>query len=60
MHNRLLGGACIVAGCMKRRDLIPHLWRHAGSPSAAVAGHAQWALMQMAVTYLPPVEDCLP
>lgn len=60
MHNRLLGGACIVAGCMKRRDLIPHLWRHAGSPSAAVAEHARWALQQMDVTYLTPVEDCQP
>ena len=57
MYNRLLGGACIVAGCTGRRDLIPHLWRHAGSPSAAVAEHARWALQRMHVTYLPPVED---
>lgn len=57
MHNRLLGGACIVAGCMERRDLIPHLWRHAGSPSAAVAEHARWALEQMNVRYIPPTED---
>ena len=57
MHNRLLGGACIVAGCMGRRDLIPHLWRHAASPSAAVAEHARWALAQMDVVWFPPVED---
>ena len=57
MHNRLLGGARIVAGCTQRRDLIPHLWRHAASPSAAVAEHARWALVQMEVTFLPPTED---
>ena len=57
MHNRLLGGACIVAGCTGRRDLIPQLWRHAASPSAAVAEHARWALGQMDVRYIPPTED---
>ena len=57
MHNRLLGGACIVAGCTGRRDLIPHLWRHAGAPSAAVAEQARWALSQLQVTYFPPTED---
>lgn len=57
MVNRLVGGACIVAGCTGRRDMIPHLWRLAGSPSAAVADHARWALAQLAVSYIPPTED---
>ena len=54
MFNRVLAGACIVAGCTGRRDLIPGLWRAAGSPSEAVADHAQWALAQMGVRYIPP------
>lgn len=59
MHNRLAGGACIVAGCTGRRDLIPQLWRLAASPSAAVADQARWALAQMGVTFIPPTEDVL-
>ena len=57
MHNRLAGGACIVAGVTGRRDLIPPLWRLAASPSAAVAEHARWALRQMNVTFIEPTED---
>ena len=60
MHNRVLAGACVVAGCTNRRDMIPHLWRHAGSSSAAVAEHARWALTRMDVTYLPPEEPQIP
>jgi len=60
MHNRLVGGACIVAGNAARRDLIPQLWRLAGSPSAAVADHARWALAHMDVVYLPPEENDIP
>ena len=60
MFNRVLAGACIVAAHSGRRELIPHLWRHAGSPSAAVAEHARWALKQMSVTYLPPDEPKIP
>lgn len=60
MHNRLLGGACIVAGCTGRRDMIPHLWRWADSPSVAVAAQARWALEQMNVRWFPPVEEDTP
>ncbi|MBR3763355.1 MAG: 4Fe-4S binding protein [Clostridia bacterium] len=60
MPNRLLMGACIIAGVTGRRDLIPHLWRHAGSPSAAVAEHAGWALMELGVRYIPPEEPEIP
>lgn len=60
MHNRLLMGACIIAGGTGRRDLIPHLWRHAGSLSAAVADHARWALETLEVRYIPPVEQDIP
>lgn len=60
MFNRVLMGACIIAGGTGRRDLIPHLWRHAGSPSAAVAEHARWALEELGVRYIPPDEPEIP
>ena len=60
MFNRVLMGACIIAGCTGRRDLIPHLWRHAGAPSAAVAEHARWALEELGVRYIPPEEPDIP
>ena len=44
MFNRVLGGACIVAGCLQRVDLLPYLEEMAESPSAAVADHARWAI----------------
>ncbi len=44
MFNRVLGGACIVAGCMDRVDLLPHLQELTESPSAAVSEHAKWAV----------------
>lgn len=57
MYNRLAGGACIAAAHARQRSLIPALWRLAGSPSAAVASQARWALEQMDVTYIEPTED---
>lgn len=47
MFNRVLGGACIVAGCTGRRDLLPRLMELTESPSEAVATHAKWAVEQI-------------
>ena len=47
MFNRVLGGACIVAGCTGRRDLLPRLMELTESPSEAVATHARWAVEQI-------------
>ncbi|MGN0754463.1 MAG: 4Fe-4S double cluster binding domain-containing protein [Aristaeellaceae bacterium] len=47
MFNRLLGGACIVAGCTGRIDLLPRLEELTESPSEAVANHAKWAVEQL-------------
>ncbi len=47
MFNRVLGGACIVAGCTGRVDLLPRLEELTESPSAAVANHAWWAVEQI-------------
>ena len=47
MFNRLLGGACIVAGCTGRKDLLPRLEELSESPSEAVAAHAKWAVEQI-------------
>lgn len=47
MFNRLLGGACIVAGCTGRTDLLPRLQELTESPSEAVATHAKWAVEQI-------------
>lgn len=44
MFNRVLGGACIVAGCTGRRDLLPRLMELMESPSETVAAHAKWAV----------------
>ena len=44
MFNRVLGGACIVAGCTDRLDLLPYLQELTESPSAAVSEHAKWAV----------------
>ena len=44
MFNRVLGGACIVAGCTNRMDLLPRLMELTESPSEAVATHAKWAV----------------
>lgn len=58
MFNRVLGGACIVAGCTGRTDLIPRLLELAFSPSAAVAEHARWALVRLGCSVPePPVEE---
>ena len=50
MFNRVLGGACIVAGCTGRRDLLPRLMELTESPSEAVATHAKWAVEQIMQT----------
>lgn len=47
MFNRVLGGACIVAGCTGRKDLLPRLLELTESPSEAVAAHAKWAVEQI-------------
>lgn len=47
MFNRVLGGACIVAGCTGRVDLLPRLEELTESPSQAVATHAKWAVEQI-------------
>ena len=52
MFNRVLGGACIVAGCTGRTDLLPRLEELSESPSAAVAEHARWAVEQIKVKHL--------
>ena len=58
MFNRLLGGACIVAGCTGRSDLLPRLLELTVSPSVAVAAHARWAVERITgEPYVPPIED---
>lgn len=52
MFNRLLGGACIVAGCTDRQDLLPQLLKLRESPSEAVANHAKWAVEQIKMKHL--------
>ncbi len=52
MFNRVLGGACIVAGCMGRVDLLPRLEELTESPSEAVATHAKWAVEQIKTKHM--------
>lgn len=52
MFNRVLGGACIVAGCTGRIDLLPRLEELTESPSEAVATHARWAVEQIKMKHL--------
>lgn len=52
MFNRVLGGACIVAGCTNRVDLLPRLQELTESPSEAVATHAKWAVEKITGTKL--------
>ncbi len=52
MFNRVLGGACIVAGCTDRVDLLPRLEELSESPSEAVANHAKWAVEQIKSKHL--------
>lgn len=52
MFNRLLGGACIVAGCTGRTDLLPRLQELTESPSEAVAAHAKWAVEQIRMKHM--------
>ena len=52
MFNRVLGGACIVAGCTGRKDLLPKLEALTESPSEAVAAHARWAVEQICMKHM--------
>lgn len=52
MFNRVLGGACIVAGCTGRTDLLPRLIELTESPSEAVATHAKWAVDQIRLKHM--------
>ena len=52
MFNRVLGGACVIAGCLDRIDLLPCLEALAEHPSAAVAEHAQWAIDQIKMKHM--------
>ncbi len=52
MFNRVLGGACIVAGCTERRDLLPRLLELTESPSEAVATHAKWAVKKITMKHM--------
>jgi len=52
MFNRVLGGACIIAGCLDRVDLLPHLEALAEHPSTAVAEHAQWAAERIKMKHM--------
>ena len=56
MFNRVLGGACIVAGCTSRHDLVPRLNELAWAPSHAVSQHAQWALTKLGCPIPPQPE----
>lgn len=55
MFNRVLGGACIVAGCTGREDLLPRLMELTESPSEAVTNHAKWAVEKITGTQYVPV-----
>ena len=52
MFNRVLGGACIIAGCLDRVDLLPVLEELTESPSTAVAEHAAWAVKRLKMKHL--------
>lgn len=52
MFNRVLGGACIVAGCTDRVDLLPILEELTESPSNAVSEHAKWAVERIKMKHL--------
>lgn len=52
MFNRVLGGACIVAGCTGRVELLPRLLELTESPSEAVATHAKWAVEQIKMSHM--------
>lgn len=52
MFNRVLGGACIIAGCTGRIDLLTELERLTEHPSEAVRTHAQWAVEQIRTKHM--------
>lgn len=52
MFNRVLGGACIIAGCLDRVDLLEYLHALTEHPSTAVAEHAQWAIRRITMKHL--------
>lgn len=43
LPNRVLGQACLLAGCSGRRELLPLLLPLKAHPSPVVAEHAAWA-----------------
>lgn len=45
--NRVLGQACLIAGCSGRKMLLPLLEQLACHPSPAVAAHAKWAIERL-------------
>ncbi|MBR4081113.1 MAG: hypothetical protein IKK21_04955 [Clostridia bacterium] len=47
--NRVLGQACLIAGCSGDASLLPELTRLASSPSPVVSTHAAWAANALSV-----------
>ena len=45
--NRILGQACLLAGCEKQYELVPLLKTLRKHPSATVSAHAEWAMQQL-------------
>ena len=45
--NRVLGQACLIAGCADRKDLLDALTPLMEHPSEAVRAHAAWAFEQL-------------
>ena len=47
--NRVLGQACLIAGCSGSKEYLPLLESLCEHPSAVVADHAKWAVNQLKV-----------
>lgn len=50
--NRVLGQACLIAGCSADEGLLPLLEVLRNHPSPAVAAHAAWAVEQISMKHL--------
>lgn len=50
--NRVLGQACLIAGCTGDEAMLPKLEELAEHPSPAVAEHAAWAAAQIRMKHL--------
>lgn len=50
--NRLLGQACLMAGCKGDASLLPRLTELSKHPSPTVAAHAAWAAEQIRLKHL--------